>query len=701
MMSEPGKRSNPLRMVLVIGGTFLWGGILLVRLGQLQVVQHEKYAEQALRRQQVTRSVMAPRGVIYDSHMDELAATVRVYSVYAEPQRISDVTSAARKLASILDLDFEELLAKMNDPGRSHVMAVKRRINPEDESHIEALGIHGVYMTEESMRVYPNLDLACHTLGFVNMDGDGGAGIEYQYDKILRGTQGQISFDVDGHRRPFWGTVMKPPTQGHSLILSIDKSIQYIAERELATGIKDSRAIAGTVVVMDSETGRILALAGLPGFNCNAYNEYPLEYHRNRAITDMFEPGSTFKVVVASAALEAGLTRPGELIDCQMGTMPVASHVFHDHKPYDLLTFGQILEYSSNIGAAKLGMRLGNQRLYESLRSFGFGSKTGIELPGEIAGLVHPWKRWSGLSVPAISFGQEVGVTSMQMLVAINAIANGGMRVRPSVVDRILDENGNLAQLNEPERTRIMKPGTAAAVQEAFEGVVLRGTGQQAALDGYRAAGKTGTAQKSIDGRYSSTKYVASFIGFAPLPQPRITVLVQLDEPKSAIFGGEVAAPIFRRVTQEALLQLHVPPDPTVPTKRTIDSAQHIESSEDFRPDATPVLPIAGGEEAEGDHAGDGIITVNAVEASVEIPDFKGMSKRRVMERCQELGLRIQTFGTGVAVFQLPPPGTLLAVGDTCSVTFGLARHDTGRALPERQNSAPYPAGVRRGSEKR
>ena len=266
--------------------------------------------------------------------------------------------------------------------------------------------------------------------------------------------------------------------------------------------------------------------------------------------------------MVATAALEAGLTRPDEMIDCQMGSITIGRHVFHDHKRYGLLSFSQILEYSSNVGAAKLGLRLGEQRLYEALRTFGFGSKTGIELPGEIVGLVRDWHDWSGLSIGAISFGQEVGVTSIQILTAINAIANGGYGVRPSLVDRIIDEKGDLVSVNAPERVRLMSPRTAEAVSNAFEGVVLRGTGRRAALEGYRAAGKTGTAQKIVDGHYSSSKYVSSFIGFAPLPHPRFTILVQIDEPKGMHYGGDVSAPFFQKIAQEALLQLRVPPRP-------------------------------------------------------------------------------------------------------------------------------------------
>jgi cell division protein FtsI (penicillin-binding protein 3) len=689
-------------VALVIGGIFLWGGIILCRLAQLQILQHEEYAELALKHQQKANSVPAPRGIIYDSHMDKLATSVSVGTLEAEPWKIEDKSRAAQDLASILNLDFEELHARITDPARRKHMVVKRRIDPKDEAPIEALGLKGVYLVEESMRVYPNRELASQTLGFVNMNNDGGAGLEIQYDRELKGTAGQISFEVDAKKRPFRAHVLKPPVQGHSLVLSIDKSIQYITERELAAGVENAGAATGVAIVMDSRTGGILALANYPPFNCNAYYDYSSDFHRNRAVADLFEPGSTFKVVVATAALEAGLTRPDEEIDCQMGAMTVGGHVFHDHKPYDLLTFSQIIEHSSNIGAAKLALRLKEQGLYAALRNFGFGARTGIDLPGEIIGLVRDLRQWSGMSIAAISFGQEIGVTSIQILTAVNAIANGGFRVRPFVVDRVIEQNGDLVRAHQTESTRIMRPETAAAVRDAFEGVVLRGTGRLAALEGYRAAGKTGTAQKIVDGRYSNTKYVASFIGFAPLPQPQITVLVQIDEPRGSIYGGDVSAPIFRKIAQAVLLQLHVPPDQTIPIKPQVNPTIADNTSEDFLPNATPLLPVgtraeSGDGPAQEGISQSGVITMLVSSASVEIPDFLGLSKRTVIERCQELGLRIQTSGAGSAVFQLPPPGTRIPMGDTCSVTFapgkpGAANSPTatppGTAPPKGQRAA-------------
>jgi cell division protein FtsI (penicillin-binding protein 3) len=687
-MPESANRSIAARVTTVMGVITLWSVVIAGRLGELQVLRHEEYAAEALQRQQITRSMTAPRGVIYDSHMDELATSITVSTVVAEPRLIKDLKGTSKKLASILGLNAGELHSRLSDPDRRMFAVIKRRIDPKSEARIESLRVEGINLLEESMRVYPNRELASHILGFVNMNGDGGAGLELLYDRELKGLQGQVSFNVDARRRSFRGTVVRAPVQGHSLVVSLDRSIQYIVERELAAGVERTGAASASAIVMESDTGRILALGNYPDFNCNSYNEYSADRWLNRAISVLFEPGSTFKVVVATAALEAGLTRPDEIIDCQMGKITIARHVFHDHKPYGLLTFREVLEHSSNIGAAKLGLRLGEQQLYEALRNFGFGSKTEIDLPAEIVGLVRHWSDWSGLSIGAISFGQEVGVTSLQILTAINAIANGGYRTRPSVVDRVIDEQGDLVRVRAPERTRIMSPETAATVRDAFEGVVVRGTGRKAALEGYRAAGKTGTAQKIVNGQYSNTKYVASFIGFAPLPNPRISVLVQIDEPRVSIYGGEVAAPIFSRIVQETLLQLRVPPDQPTSVPQP-EKAQTLVSLEDFLPNATPVRP---GPASKSEQEQSDTVRVWVGNTNVVLPDFRGLPKRKVVSLCLELGIRLQAAGSGFAVFQAPPPGSTISVGDTCAVTFARVHAAARRNLsvpPPNQDAGP------------
>ncbi len=560
-MFEHTKPFSPGRLVAVMTLFVVWCFVVFGRLVQFQVFQHEKLSKLAIKMHEVTKLIPARRGIIYDSQMAELATSVMVSTVVAEPRKIENIPVVAEEMASLLEIDPQLLLKRMMDPAHKMYLIVKRRIDPNVSSYIKALGISGIYLKDESLRVYPNRNLASHTLGFVNMAGNGVAGLEMRYNNELNGEQGQVTYEVDALGQAYREKLVIPPVPGHSLVLSIDRSIQHLTQRELAIGVKKVLAAAGVAIVMESETGRILALANFPDFNCNTYAKHSNELWRNRAIQDQFEPGSTLKVVTASAALDARVVRTDEYIDCQMGSMMIGGHIFRDHKPFGLLTYQQILEHSSNIGAIMLGMRLGEGRLHKSLCSFGFGSKTGVDLPAEATGRVRERQNWSALSIASISFGYEVAVTSMQILTAINVIANGGYRVRPSIVDRIINDSGESVRMNIPEPIRIIRSETAAAVRNAFEGVILRGTGQRASLEGYRVAGKTGTAQKVEGGHFSKTKYIASFIGFAPLPHPRVTILVQIDEPKGAIYGGDVAAPIFQKIAQETLFNLRVPPD--------------------------------------------------------------------------------------------------------------------------------------------
>jgi cell division protein FtsI (penicillin-binding protein 3) len=688
-MSDNEKGLKTKRIAAVLLGITIWSFLILIRLVQLQIFEHRSFVQRAAEKQQVTHSQLAPRGIIYDSHMDELAATLRTSRVSAEPQTIEDIPLAVQKLAAILNLNRQELLERMNNPKRQSYLVIKHRIDPQAEKLIESLKMPGIFLEEESMRVYPNLELACQTIGFVNREGHAGAGLELQYDKELKGENGQFSYNVDARRKSFQVTVDKKPVQGSSLVLSLDKSIQYIADRELKAGVEKVKAKSGTIIVMESDTGRILALSNYPQFDCNNYNKYGPNYWNNPAVSFPFEPGSTFKVVVAAAALEDGKTRPAEMIDCQMGTIKIGGHPFRDHKAYGLLTFSQILEYSSNVGAATLGLRLGKDRLHEWMKIFGFGSRSRIDIPFESRGLVQDVSRWSGISIGAISFGQEVGVTAIQILTAINTIANGGYLVRPSLVDRIIDEKGNLVTIRTPERVRIIGESTAEAVANAFEGVVLRGTGKRAALEGYRAAGKTGTAQKIVNKSYSDNKFIASFIGFAPLPKPRITVLVKIEEPTGSHYGGDVCAPVFKSVVQEVLMKLNVPIDRNLPLpefRPLIASSD----TEDYLPN--PIKPLPQNSQEDGN---DEVITTQIEKNPVTLPDFRGLGKRTVLTHCNHLGIRLQANGVGVAVYQSPTPGTKIIAGSTCSVTFAKSNVKKQMASADQYYGVPLSANAR------
>ena len=554
---------KPVRLLAVLASFIFCSLVVSGRLLQFQVFQHEEISALADEIGVEKRPVLPTRGIIYDRHMEALAVSVTVKTVIAEPIRIKNIRMAADTLASILDLDPEELMHRMSDPSHRKYLVVKRRIDPAVASYILSLGMNGVYMVDEGMRVYPHRNLASHTLGFVNMAGEGVAGLEQQYENELRGEEGLAVYKTDALGRSYDKQVIKPPKAANSIVLSIDSSIQSLAQRELASGVEAHHAAAGVAIVMESDTGKILALANYPDFNCNRYGEYPNQVWRNRAVQDQYEPGSTLKVVTASAALEEGLVKLHETIDCQMGSIILGGHTFHDHKPYGLLTFGEVIENSSNVGAIKLGMRLGKEPLYRWLCSFGFGSATGVDLPAEAEGFLRKPEDWSALSIGSISFGHEISVTSMQVLTAVNIVATGGYKLRPSVVDRVVSDKGEVVYRHEPEPVRVMRSETAAAMQNILEGVVLNGTGTRAFLQGYRSAGKTGTAQKIENGRFSKTRYVASFVGFAPLPDSRITILVLIDEPEGDIYGGDVAAPVFRKIAREALINLQIPAVPS------------------------------------------------------------------------------------------------------------------------------------------
>ena len=684
------------RTVIVIISVFIWSLFVFARLIQKQVVEHENYVRKAELQQMEQDVISAPRGIIYDSRMDVLASNITLNKVIVAPRSIDDIPGTAEKLASVLGINRRALQTRMEEASKKAYLVVQRRIDENMEKAIKGLDLKGVSFEAESVRSYPNNDLACHVLGFVNMNGDGSAGIEQQYDGYLRGKPGSYTFARDGRKNPriYQSQIEEAPVQGNSLVLTIDKSIQYIIDRELAAGVEKTRARAGTAIVMESDTGRILAMSNYPRFNGNRYNEYKSENWYNRAVTDIFEPGSTFKVAVAASALKEGLTRPDEMIDCQNGAITIGGHVFHDHNRYGLISFRKILAVSSNVGAAKLGLRLGQERLYDSIRTFGFGSPTGIDLPREETGIVRHWSKWSGLSIGAISFGHEVGVTSMQILTAVNTIANGGFRVRPFIVDRIIDSEGNLVKKASPEKTRILDEKTALEVAEALKEVVLPGgTARRAALNGYVAAGKTGTAQKIVKdpvtgkNRYSNSKYVSSFIGFAPLPNPKITVLVQLDEPGNGYYGGEVSAPIFQAIAQETLMRLKIPPDPALAPSRPKLKQQFVKNDAvDFMPAAEfvePVIDLASNRASKEEQPG--VITVRVESESVVVPDFRGMSKRKVMDICFDMNVLLKSDGSGVAVSQNPPPGARVAPGDTCSVVF-VSSDEAARKV-----SAPVP----------
>jgi cell division protein FtsI (penicillin-binding protein 3) len=508
------------------------------------------------------------------------------------------------------------------------------------------------------------------------VDDQGLAGIELRFDEAIRGRPGELLIQRDARRRWF-GRTGKPPTPGEDLVLTIDETIQSIAERELDAVMAASRAISGTVLVEDPHSGEILAMASRPTFNPNTYAEASEAARRNLAVSGIYEPGSTFKIVTIASALEEGLASPGERLDCQMGSISVFGHTIRDHKAFGILTVGQAFENSSDVCAIKIALRLGNDGLYKYLRRFGFGSPTGIELPGEARGLTKPPERWWKASIGAIAMGQEIGATPLQVLAAASTVANDGVWVRPRVV---LERSSAGLPPEAPVRdaVRVVSPRTAARMQDMMVKVVTDGTGKTALPKGYSAGGKTGTAQKldPLTKRYSARDYIASFVGFAPAEDPLVTILVVLDSPRGRYHGGDVAAPVFRAVAEQVLAYRNVPPTAPQPLPLSLASWKE------------PAAPLNEEVVAEGE----GTVPLETQAGGV-VPNFLGQSVRAITAQAAARGLPIQIVGYGVAYEQSPLPGMVLEEGQTIVVRFatGLPANRPPRRREAPEAGAPRP----------
>ncbi|MBI3802312.1 MAG: penicillin-binding protein 2 [Nitrospirae bacterium] len=567
----PSSRRAPLLWV----ASLLSVGFVLVavRLVILQAFQHEAWSKRADREHEKNISIEAERGTIYDRNGNILAMNVEVPSVYAVPTEIRDPAAVSRKLAPILDLDPKGLTKRLTD-GKNFAW-VARKIDPAKAEQIRKHSMEGIGFVTESQRFYPKRALFGHLLGFAGLDNHGLEGVERKYDTTLRGEKGWIVLERDAHGKSIFpkGIDYIAPSRGKDLYLTVDEVIQHISERELDRIVEKKHAKGGTVIVMDPWSGEILAMAVRPRFNPNAVQMHQPSEWRNRAITDAYEPGSTFKIVTASAALEEKVVDPNEMIDCEQGAYPVFGTVIHDHEPVGVVSFRQVIAKSSNIGTAKVAQRLGEKRLSSYIQAFGFGERLGIDLLGEAPGLVRTPDQWSKRSLASMAIGQEIGVTPLQVISAVSVVANGGWLMTPHLVRQVKEVNlrqvggeGRVIKESGAEvRRRVISEGTAREMVRILQGVVSKsGTGGKAAIPGYLVAGKTGTAQK-IDpatGRYSAHDFVSSFVGFAPADAPAVAILVMVDEPEGEAWGGSVAAPVFSAVGSEVLHYLKVPPQP-------------------------------------------------------------------------------------------------------------------------------------------
>ncbi len=669
-------RSPRTRLVIVAALAALWTGAAMGRLAYLQLFRYSEYYSRAQHQQRLIVEVGASRAEIFDRNMNPLAMSVPVDSAFAVPSEIADPDMVARLIGKVLEVSPDEIATRLAS-SRSFAW-IARKIAPEKAERVAAMNLRGIYFQREGGRFYPKRDLAAHVLGYVDIDERGLGGIEYSLDNQIRSKPGKMLILADAHRR-WYDSSDKAPDIGTSVVLTLDEKIQYIAEKELGQAIHDTQAKAGTVVVENPNSGELLAVANWPTFNPNDAKDSDPESRMDRAVSALYEPGSVFKTVTLSAAIDQGVTNADEVIDCQNGAIYIAGHRIRDHKAYGNLTVSQILANSSDVGAIKIGLRLGAPKLYDYIRAFGFGEPTGVDLPGETRGILRRLESWTPVSVGSISMGQEVGVTPLQMITAVSAMANGGYITRPHVV-RALRHGTQLVEPQEPQPRRVIRETTAATMRRMMEGVVLDGTGKLAQLDGYTTAGKTGTAQKfdSKTGHYSAHDLIASFVGFAPINSPAITILVELDSPAGNHEGGQVAAPAFQRIAQQVLAYMDVPHDIPVQAQKhqsshqpvTDQSLADVSDFDTLRTDE-PLAPENFAPLAPSPIAGAPARTEELAEGDdMAVPQLAGKTVREVTEVCLKLGLSPELVGTGIAVEQSPEPGVSIRRGGRITVQF-------------------------------
>src|SRR5215203_3710953 len=672
------------RALFVAAFIGFWMFVVCARLVYLQFSQYDALANRARQQQQNSIETSPLRGELLDRQERQLARSVQTVSLFLDPDGLEAATldQNAEQVAQALGFKYAELAKEFREAreGNKRFVWIARRLDVDQANKVVAMNLPGIQTRLEPKRYYPNGPLAAHVLGYVGLDGAGLGGVEQFYNAKISGESGRLFLQRDANGKPYesYEIASKP---GQTVVLTIDQSIQYQAEQALQAAVQRSRAKSGTVIVLDPRSGEILALANAPTFDPNKVAEAKPETRSTWALQNIYEPGSTFKVVAFSAALEKKLARVDERINCQMGAITVAGRVVHDHHPFGSLTIPEALAKSSNVAAIKLGLRVGDPTMYDYIRRFGFGAKTGIELPGETNGILRRVERWQPSSIGSIAIGQEVGVTPVQMVAAFGALANDGLRVAPHLLREVRDAGGNVVYRAQPEQRRVISAETAIALRGMLEGVTLNGTAKKAQLDGYSAAGKTGTAQK-IDPKtrsYSATKFVGSFVGFAPVSNPQVVIIVVIDEPSGAYHGGDVAAPVFREVAEQILPNLGVMPDietKSVPElvakvdedpERAAKIREEQAQSEQQRKATMPTVDSNGGRGGE-------VVYAVATKKAMLMPDLRGRSVRDVARACAQLGLQVEARGEGKVLKQSPSAGTEVSTGQLVYVDFGRAQ---------------------------
>ena len=675
------------RALYVAAFIVFWMVAICARLVYLQVTRHDSLSERARNQQQDALETSPQRGQVLDRNGRELARSIATDSIFVAPDELqkdspaetnAEIERTATGLAVLVNQDKTTLLRQLTaglEQGKRFVW-IARRLPHELGKKIEAQKLTGVHVRQEPKRFYPNGSLAAHILGFVGLDNVGLGGVEQVYNEKITGEPGKLFLEKDSGGKAYESFEI-PSSPGQTIVLTIDQSVQYRAEQVLAEAVRKARAKSGSAIVLDPRTGEILAMATVPTFDPNDVRASSQQERSNWALQNIYEPGSTFKIVAYAAALEKGVARPEDRIDCQMGSITVAGRVIRDHSAFGSLTVIEALSKSSNVAAIKLGLRVGDQSMYDYMKRFGFGSRTGVELPGETAGLLRPVSRWQSSSIGSIAIGQEVGVTPLQMAAAFGALANNGIRLSPHLVREIRTSSGTSVYRAQPEQREVVTEKTATSLRGMLESVTLNGTAKQAQLDGYTAAGKTGTAQK-IDPKtktYSRTKHVASFVGFAPVTNPAVVIVVVIDEPMGAYHGGDVAAPVFRDIAEQILPDLGVAPDTDFKTPAELiaetmprAAAGNIEKKEIEPPDnqSSETLSLV----PAGDRGVGQIVYAMAANRSILMPDLQGRSVRDVARACTQLGLHLEATGEGQVKRQNPTPGTEVQPGQIVYVEF-------------------------------
>jgi cell division protein FtsI (penicillin-binding protein 3) len=613
---------------------------------QLQVLQGDKLKRLGERQQLKEWIVLPKRGAVLDRASEPLALSLEAQSVYVRPHRIRQPEAVARSLAKILNLSWADVKQKLASD--KPFVWIKRQVSPVEADRIQALNVDGVGMFYEPHRYYPQGQLAGQVIGFVGRDSEGLEGLELQYNDYIRGETGSsmIERDALGRRVLAQGVEGLRIPAGGDVYLTIDTSIQHLAEKELESTVVKNRAKAGVAIVVEPFTGEVLALANYPSFDPNNFSKESAQQRRNRAVADSFEPGSIFKTILAAAALEEGVVGKEDLFYCEMGKYAFGGKIIHDTHPNGWLPFYKILQVSSNIGFTKVAEKLKKDRYFRYIEKFGFGKITGIDMPGEIPGLLRRPESWSTVDLATHAFGQGISVTPMQMVMAYAAVANGGFLMRPYVVNRVVSPNAEVLAQNQPHVVRrVISDKTSQLLASMLKEVTSEGgTGTMANIEGFEVAGKTGTAQKAdlAHGGYAAKKRVASFVGFVPAKDPRLVVLVLVDEPEVNVYGGVVAAPAFRDIAQGALRHLAVAPQKSEFIPSTIGGVE---------------APLRRAPIKENDPASDGNASA--------VPDFVGLSLREAVERARAMKVRVKMHGNGYVVNQSPAPGVTWSENDT------------------------------------